>query len=124
MRFLSYYTDISYLWLFTGNGSMLKQNVSNEKNTDNTLVSSNKDTSNNRINQEETSYIYKIYQEEREEKKKMLKDKDAKIDQLQAELRSTSEELAALKASQQHFHSHGHHDQPDNTEGIHKGLGQ
>lgn len=124
VKILTAYNILSPEWLLMGNGSMLKQNVSNEKNTDNTLVSSNKDTSNNRINQEETSYIYKIYQEEREEKKKMLKEKDAKIDQLQAELRSTSEELAALKASHQHFHSHGHHDQPDNTEGIHKGLGR
>lgn len=98
VKILTTYKELSPDWLLTGNGSMLKQNVSNEKNTDNTLVSSDKDTSNNRINQEETSYIYKMYQEEREEKKKMLKEKDSKIDHLQSELRSMTEELATLKA--------------------------
>ena len=64
------------------------------------------------------------HKDEKEEKEKLIKEKEAKIDQLQTELREKSEELAALKAFQQHSHSHGHHDQPDNTEGIHKGLGR
>lgn len=98
VKILTTYKELSSDWLLTGNGSMLKQNVSNEKNTDNTLVSSDKDTQNKRMNQEETSYIYKMYQEEREEKRKMLEEKDAKIDQLQSELRQQSAELAALKA--------------------------
>lgn len=101
MRFLSYYTDISYQWLFAGNGSMLKQNVSNDKNLDNTLVPNDKDTSNNRIKQEETSFIYKMYQEEKADWKAEKKEKDAKIDQLQSELRAQSAELAALKAKYQ-----------------------
>lgn len=97
-KILTTYKELSPEWLLIGEGSMLKQNVLNDKNTDNTLVSNDKDRQNKRINQEEISYIYKIYQEEREEKKKMLEEKDAKIDQLQSELRQQSAELAALKA--------------------------
>lgn len=122
MRFLSYYTDISYLWLFTGNGSMLKQNVSNEKNTDNTLVSSDKDTINKHTNQEETSYIYKMYQDEKTDWKEEKKELKTQIDQLQSELRQKSEELAALKASQ-HPRGHNYGDHPDH-DGPHPGLGQ
>ena len=52
-----------------------------------------------------------------------LDEKDVKIEQLQTKLREKSEELAALKASHQHTHIRGYHDQPD-TEGTHKGLDQ
>lgn len=85
-------------WLLTGNGSMLKQNVSNEKNADNTLVSSDKDTINKHTNQEETSYIYKMYQDEKTDWKEEKKELKTQIDQLQSELRQQSAELAALKA--------------------------
>lgn len=97
-KFIATYPDVSPAWLLMGEEPMLKQNVSNEKNTDNTLISSDKDTQIKRISQEETSYIYKMYQEEREEKRKMLEEKDIKIDQLQSELRAMEKELATFKA--------------------------
>lgn len=77
---------------------MLKQNVSNKKNTGNTLVSSDKDTINNHTNQEEISYMYKMYQDEKADWKEEKKELKVQIDQLQSELRQQSEELAALKA--------------------------
>lgn len=46
----------------------------------------------------EESIIYKMFKDEKEEKEKLVKEKEAKIDQLQAELRLMSEELATLKA--------------------------
>ena len=58
-----------------------------------------------------------------DEKDSIIKDKEAKIDQLQAELRHQSAELAALKAQAQHLHGHGYRDHSDN-EGPHPGLGQ
>jgi hypothetical protein len=85
-------------WLLTGNGPMLKQNVSNDKNTDNTLVSSDKDTINNRTKQDETSYMYKMYQDEKSDWKEEKKELKEQINQLQSDLRQKSEELAALKA--------------------------
>lgn len=105
-------------WLLTGRGSMLRDNKTSEENklgyTPNATP----------ISSVEESIIYKMYKDEKEEKEKLIKEKEAKIDQLQTELRENPKSLAALKAFQQHFHSHGHHDQPDNTEGIHKGLGR
>lgn len=50
------------------------------------------------ISPTEESIIYKMYKDEKEEKERMVREKDAKIDQLQSELRQKSEELAALKA--------------------------
>ena len=58
-----------------------------------------------------------------DEKDSIIKDKEAKIDQLQSELRHQSAELAALKAQAQHLHGHGYRDHSDN-EGPHPGLGQ
>lgn len=107
-KILTIYNMLSPEWLLMGNGSMLKQNVSNEQNVDNTFVSNGKDTANNSINQEETHYIYKMYQEEREEKRRMLKEKDDKIDQLQSELLAAKEELATLKAQHSDFLANEH----------------
>ena len=97
-KILVAYPDLDITWLLTGNGSMLKQNVSNDKNMDNTLVSSDKDTINNRTKQEETSYMYKMYQDEKSDWKEEKKELKEQINQLQSDLRQKSEELAALKA--------------------------
>ena len=103
-------------WLLTGRGSMLRDNKTSEENklgyTPNATP----------ISSVEESIIYKMYKDEKEEKEEIPE--SASGGKRQTELREKSEELAALKAFQQHFHSHGHHDQPDNTEGIHKGLGR
>lgn len=112
------YPQLSLDWLITGKGPMLRDNKAPEESKRSSTPITTP------ISRAEESIIYKMYKDEKEEKEKLVKEKEAKIDQLQAELRSQSEELAALKASHQNFHSHGHHDQPDNTEGIHKGLGQ
>lgn len=118
LKIFSGYPTLNPDWLLTGNGPMLRDNKTSEKNKrSSTLITTP-------ISPAEESIIYKMYKDEKEEKEKLIKEKEAKIDQLQTELREKSEELAALKAFQQHFHSHGHHDQPDNTEGIHKGLGR
>lgn len=50
------------------------------------------------ISPAEESIIYKMYKDEKEEKERLVKEKETKIDQLQSELRQKSEELAALKA--------------------------
>lgn len=98
VKILTTYEALSPEWLLMGDGSMLKQNMLDEKNTDNMLVSSDKYTSSNRINQVETSYIYKMYLNEKEDWKEEKKELKIRIDQLQAELRQKSEELATLKA--------------------------
>ena len=98
VKILTTYKILSPEWLLIGEGSMLKQNVSNDKNTDNALVSSDKDTKNNRTKQEETSYMYKMYQDEKSDWKEEKKELKEQINQLQSDLRQKSEELAALKA--------------------------
>lgn len=101
--------DINLKWLLTGEGSMLRDS----KNTEETTM----DHGTEKVQSMPSNAVALRLLEK-------LDEKDVKIDQLQAELREKSEELATLKASHQHFHSHGHRDQPDNTEGIHKGLGR
>lgn len=80
MRFLSYYTDISYHWLFTGNGPMLRADgeptLSATPSTDTPAPSD--------------TVVLRLMEK--------IDEKDAKIDQLQSELRQQSAELAALKA--------------------------
>lgn len=118
LKIFSGYPTLNPDWLLTGNGPMLRDNKTSEESKRSSMPIATP------ISPAEESIIYKMYKDEKEEKEKLVKEKEAKIDQLQTELREKSEELAALKASHQHFHSHGHHDQPDNTEGIHKGLGR
>ena len=118
LKIFSWYPTLNPDWLLTGNGPMLRDNKTSEESKRSSMPIATP------ISPAEESIIYKMYKDEKEEKEKLVKEKEAKIDQLQTELREKSEELAALKASHQHFHSHGHHDQPDNTEGIHKGLGR
>lgn len=77
--------ELDALWLLTGKGSMLRGRHDND-NTDlhDTL---HKDT-----------IVYRMYKEEKEEKDRLLKEKDAKIEMLQSEILRKSEELAALRA--------------------------
>lgn len=63
------------------------------------------------ISPTEESIIYKMFKDEKEEKEKLVKEKEAKIDQLQAELRLMSEELATLKTKYQE-------DTPDHVKGL------
>lgn len=97
-KFIATYPNVSPAWLLMGEEPMLKQNVSNEKSTGNTLVTSDKDTINKHTNQEEISYMYKMYQDEKADWKEEKKELKVQIDQLQSELRQQSAELAALKA--------------------------
>lgn len=55
------------------------------------------------ISPTEESIIYKMYKDEKEEKERIVREKDAKIDQLQSELRQQSAELAALKAQHSQY---------------------
>lgn len=98
-KIMTTYKILSPEWLITGEGSMLKQNVSNDKKVDNTLVSSDKDTINKHTSQEETSYIYKMYQNEKEDWKEERRELKTQVNHLQSELRAMTAELAALKAS-------------------------
>lgn len=116
-KILTTYKFLSPEWLIIGEGSMLKQNVSNEKSTDNTLVSSDKDTINKHTNQEETSYIYKMYQDEKIDWKEEKKELKVQIDQLQSELRTITAELSAVKAQLSYYEPHQKHKE------HHMGLG-
>lgn len=50
------------------------------------------------ISSAEESIIYKMYKDEKEEKERLVKEKEFKIDHLQSELRMMTEELATFKA--------------------------
>lgn len=63
MRFLSYYTDISYTWLLTGEGSMLR--------TEHSLISSNVPLQ--QISGEAAAY-YRMYKEKDNKVEELLKE--------------------------------------------------
>lgn len=92
MRFLSYYADVSYCWLFTGNGSMLRDS----KNSEESKLGGTPNAT--PISPAEESIIYNMYKDEKAEKERMIRDKDIKIDQLNHELAETKAELAVIKA--------------------------
>lgn len=98
VRILTVYKELSPQWLLLGEGPMLKQHTSNDKNTETAPVSADNSTSNSRTTQAETSYIYKMYQDEKKDWKEEKKELKCQIELLQSELRQKSEELAALKA--------------------------
>lgn len=108
--------DIDLKWLLTGEGSMCSDEATG---THNIPIADTLNNSNMHSDAVTLRFMDKL-----DEKDNIIKEKDSKIEQLQTELREKSEELSALRASHQHLHLHGHHDQPDSTEGIHKGLGQ
>lgn len=85
---LSTYADLNPDWLLTGRGPMLRDGQTHKENK---LTAPP-------ITPAEESIIYRMYQEEKADWKEEKKEKDAKIDQLQLELRQKSEELATFKA--------------------------
>lgn len=85
---LSTYADLNPDWLLTGRGPMLRDGQTHKENK----------LSAPPISPAEESIIYRMYQEEKADWKEEKKEKDAKIDQLQLELRQKSVELATLKA--------------------------
>ncbi|RGS35833.1 hypothetical protein DWX97_14290 [Bacteroides cellulosilyticus] len=91
-KILVAYTDVDPLWLLTGRGSMFR----NSKNPEESKLGVTPIAT--PISPAEESIIYKMYKDEKEEKERLVKEKESKIDHLQSELRSMAEELAALKA--------------------------
>lgn len=102
-------------WLLTGEGPMLRDSKNPEEST--------MDHSPEKVQSTSSDIVTLRLMDKLDEKDSIIKDKEAKIDQLQAELRHQSAELAALKAQAQHLHGHGYRDHSDN-EGSHPGLGQ
>lgn len=92
LKVIDYFRDINPLWLLTGEGPMLRDRKNPEESKlGGTPIATP-------ISPAEESIIYKMYKDEKEEKERLVKEKETKIDQLQSELRQKSEELAALKA--------------------------
>lgn len=109
------YPLYSTRWLLTGEGPMLRDSKASEEGT--------MDHSPEKVQSTSSDVVTLRLMDKLDEKDSIIKDKEAKIDQLQAELRHQSAELAALKAQAQHLHGHGYRDHSDN-EGSHPGLGQ
>ena len=84
--------DVDLKWLLTGEGTMLR----NSKNSEETIVGVPPNAT--PISPAEESIIYKMYKDEKEEKERLVKEKETKIDHLQSELLAAREELATLKA--------------------------
>ena len=84
--------NISAYWMLTGYGSMLRDS----KNPEESKLGCTPNAT--PISPSEESIIYKMYKDEKEEKEKLVKEKESKIDHLQSELRAMTEELATLKA--------------------------
>lgn len=103
-------------WLLTGKGSMFRSDGATDPH--NTPIIDTSSDSNIHSDAVTLRLMDKL-----DEKDNIIKEKEAKIEQLQTELREKSEELVALKAFHQHIHIRGYHDQPD-IEGTRKGLGQ
>nr|DAL77354.1 MAG TPA: repressor protein CI [Caudoviricetes sp.] len=109
------YPLYSTRWLLTGEGPMLRDSKNPEEST--------MDHSPEKVQSTSSDIVTLRLMDKLDEKDSIIKDKEAKIDQLQSELRHQSAELAALKAQAQHLHGHGYRDHSDN-EGPHPGLGQ
>lgn len=82
-RFLAYYREVNIEWLILGHGSMLR---SNDEQSSELVQQPQYVQSPN-----EQTQIVKLFMDK-------ITEKDAKIDQLQTELRSIERELEALKA--------------------------
>lgn len=91
-KILVAYADIDPLWLLIGEGTMLRHSKNSEETTIGDIPNVVP------ISPAEESIIYKMYKDEKEEKERMLKEKESKIDQLQSELLAAREELSTLKA--------------------------
>lgn len=83
--------DVNLKWLLTGEGSMLREN----ENLESPKLACTPNVT--PISPVQESIIYNMYRDEKAEKERMLKEKDAKIDQLQIELRSVDKELTMTK---------------------------
>lgn len=116
LKIIDYFRDINPLWLLTGEGPMLRSDGATDPH--NTPIVDTSSNSNIHSDAVTLRLMDKL-----DEKDNIIKEKETKIEQLQAELREKSEELVALKAFHQHIHIRGYHDQPD-IEGTRKGLGQ
>ena len=95
MRFLSYYTDISYSWLFTGSGSMLRDSETSKEK----II----DYSSEKIQSPSSDAICLRLMDKLDEKDNVIREKDVQITHIQFELRRQSEELATLKAQITHL---------------------
>ncbi len=89
--------DIDLNWLLTGRGSMLRSDGATD--THNIPITDTSSDSNMHSDTVTLRLMDKL-----DEKDNIIKEKEAKIEQLQTELREKSEELAALKAFHQHIH--------------------
>lgn len=89
--------EISVDWLITGRGSMLRDSKNPEESKLGVTPIATP------ISPAEESIIYKMYKDEKEEKERLVKEKESKIDHLQSELLSAKEELAAFKAKYPEF---------------------
>lgn len=93
LKIIDYFRDISPLWLLTGEGPMLRNSKTSEETTMNHGTEKVQSTS--------SDTIALRMMDKLDEKDNIIKEKDAKIDQLQSELRAQSAELAVLKAKYQ-----------------------
>lgn len=94
----------NFHWLLTGEYSMLRDSKNPEESKLGVTPNATP------ISPAEESIIYKMYKDEKEEKERMLKEKDAENKHLQSELRALTAELAAMKAQ---------HPQSQNKESDH-----
>lgn len=97
LKVIDYFRDINPLWLLTGEGPMLRDSKNPEESKLGVTPIATP------ISPAEESIIYKMYKDEKEEKERLVKEKESKIDHLQSELLSAKEELAAFKAKYPEF---------------------
>lgn len=115
-KILDAFASVNPDWFILDKGPMLRDSKTSEESKLGVTPNATP------ISSAEESIIYKMYKDEKEEKERLVKEKETKIDQLQSELRSMEKELAVLKASQ-HPRGHNYGDHPDH-DGPHPGLGQ
>lgn len=95
-----YFVEVNIDWIISGRGSMLLDS----KNPEEAKLGSTPTAT--PISPAEESIIYKMYKDEKEEKERLVKEKEVKIDQLQSELRTMEKELAVFKAKHEHNYEH------------------
>ncbi len=109
---LRIHPDLNANWLLTGEGSMFRDSKKSEETKwTGTPVATP-------ISPAEESIIYKMYKDEKEEKERMLKEKDAENKKLHSEIRVMEKELATLKTKYEQYES-----QPEESLNHPTGLG-